>query len=378
MAYTARPLEERMTFIWHGLLTTQQSNIGGPRSKLIIKQNELFRANALGQYEVLLKAIGKDPAMMIYLNTVESTSAHPNENYARELMELYSMGEGNYTEEDVREAARAFTGWRITQPERRDPPPGLSDAERNEFINQAYAAVDQVLQVFPRQHDSGVKTVLGETGAWDGDQIVEIIMRQRATSTFMTRRLFSELAYRDPDEATIERLVEVWESSNHNVKEVVRAILVSDEFYSMRAYRSLVRCPIDFVVGAVRGLEIETDYMTYQQASQSLDQRLYEPPNVAGWPGGEHWLSSGSFFGRLNFLDAFLFQRNRPIAIPALTNLPTAEATVDEALRRLVDGDISPDSRESLYAYARTVTDPQERAAAVAYLVLASPEYQLV
>ena len=378
MSYSARPLEERMTFIWHGLLTTQQSNIGGPRSKMIINQNELFRANALGQYDVLLKAIGKDPAMMIYLNTVDSTAAHPNENYARELMELFSMGEGNYSEEDVREGARAFTGWRVSLPERRDPPPGLADPERNEFINQAYAAYQPTFQLFPRQHDSGTKTFLGETGPWDGDDIVAIIMKQPATAKFMTRRLFSELAYRNPDDATLDRLVQVWESSNHTVKDVVRAILVSDEFYSMRAYRSLVRCPIDFVVGAVRGLEIETDYMTYQQASQTLDQRLYEPPNVAGWPGGEFWLSSGSFFGRVNFLDAFLFQRNRPIAIPALANLPTAEAMVDEAVRRLVDDDISPESRESIYAYASTIPDAGERAAAVAYLVLASPEYQLV
>jgi uncharacterized protein (DUF1800 family) len=378
MSYSARPLEERMTFIWHGLLTTQQSNIGGPRSKLMIKQNELFRANAVGQYDVLLKAISKDPAMMIYLNTVDSSAAHPNENYARELMELFSMGEGNYTEDDVREGARAFTGWRVTLPERREPPPGLSDAERNEFINQAYANYEPEFQLVQRAHDSGVKTFLGETGNWDGDNVVEIIMKKPATGRFVTARLFSELAYRDPDEKTVGKLTEVWDASNHNVKEVVRAILTSDEFYSKRAYRALVRCPIDFVVGAVRALEIETDYMTYQQSSQGMDQRLYEPPNVAGWPGGELWLSSGNFFGRVNFLDAFLFPRNRPIAIPALAGATTAEAVVDAALMRLVDNDISPESRESLYAFARTVSNPQERAAAVAYLVLASPEYQLV
>jgi uncharacterized protein (DUF1800 family) len=229
-----------------------------------------------------------------------------------------------------------------------------------------------------RAHDSGVKTFLGETGAWDGDDIADIIMKQPATGRFITARLFSELAYRDPDEKTVGKLTEVWDASNHNVKEVVRAILTSDEFYSKRAYRALVRCPIDFVVGAVRALEIETDYMTYQQSSQGMDQRLYEPPNVAGWPGGELWLSSGNFFGRVNFLDAFLFPRNRPIAIPALAGATTAEAVVDAALMRLVDNDISPESRESLYAFARTVSNPQERAAAVAYLVLASPEYQLV
>ncbi len=377
LSYSARPLEERMTFIWHGLLTTQHSNIGGPRSKLMIRQNELFRANALGQYDVLLKAVGKDPAMMIYLNTADSSAAHPNENYSRELMELFAMGEGNYTEEDVREGARAFTGWRFTLPEQRFPPVGLSNAERNEFINQAYGSYEPEFLVLPNAHDNGVKTFLGETGNWDGDDVVDIIMRHPATARFITGRLFRDLAYRNPEGATVDRLVEVWDSSDYNVKEVVRAILVSDEFYSMRAYRAIVRSPIDFVVGAVRGLEIETDFMTYQQASQTLDQRLYEPPNVAGWPGGVAWLNGGSFFGRVNYLDAFLFPRNRPLAIPVLANQPTAEATVDEALRRLVDDDISPESRESLYTYARTVSDPEERAATVAYLVLASPEYQL-
>ncbi|MBK7328316.1 MAG: DUF1800 family protein [Dehalococcoidia bacterium] len=123
MSYSQKPLEERMTFIWHGLLTTQQSQIGFQRSKQMITQNELFRAHALGQYDVLLKAVSKDPAMMTYLNTVDSTKEHPNENYARELMELYSMGEGNYTENDVRESARAFTGWRLTPPTRCSRPP---------------------------------------------------------------------------------------------------------------------------------------------------------------------------------------------------------------------------------------------------------------
>ena len=135
MSYSQKPLEERMTFIWHGLLTTQQSQIGFQRSKQMITQNELFRAHALGQYDVLLKAVSKDPAMMTYLNTVDSTKEHPNENYARELMELYSMGEGNYTENDVRESARAFTGWRLTPPTKVQPPAGLS--EKNSRITSA-------------------------------------------------------------------------------------------------------------------------------------------------------------------------------------------------------------------------------------------------
>ncbi len=379
MSYSARPLEERMTYIWHGLLTSQQSQIGFQRSKFMITQNELFRANAVGQYDVLLQAVSKDPAMLYYLNTIESTKEHPNENYPRELMELFSMGEGNYTEDDVRESARAFTGWRLTPPTREQPPQGLSERERAEYLDQLWGNYEPAFIKQPRIQDSGAKTFLGETGNFDGEDIVRIILEQPATGRFITTRLFSDLAYRDPDDETVDALVKVWDTSNHSVKEVVRTILVSDEFYSLRAYRSLVRSPVEFMVGAVRALELETDWITIEQTASGMDQRLYDPPSVAGWPGGETWLSSGTFFGRVNFLDAFLYGRNgRPLAVPALMQQQSAEATVDEALRRLVDDDISSDARESIYAFARTLTNPQERAAAVAYLVLASPEYQLI
>lgn len=379
MSYTARPLEERMTYFWHGLLTSQTSQIGPQRAKWMVTQNEFFRANALGKYDVLLQAVSKDPAMLVYLNTVESTKDHPNENYPRELMELFSMGEGNYTETDVRESARAFTGWRLTPPKREQPPAGLSEAERDEYLNQMWATYEPQFVVDQRQHDNGTKTFLGRTGNFDGTNIISIILEQPATARFIVKRLFSNLAYREPDDKTVDRLVSVWDSSGHDTKEVVRAILTSDEFYSMRAYRSLVRSPIELIVGAVRGLELEWDFLQIEQSAQAMDQRLFEPPNVAGWPGGEVWLSSGTFFGRVNFLDTLFFRRaGGPMPIPAFANAVTAEATVDEALRRLVDDDVSSQARESLYAYARTVGNPRERAAAVAYLVLASPEFQLI
>ena len=378
MAYSARPLEERMTYIWHGLLTSQVSQVGIRAAKQMVRQNELFRAHALGRYGDLLQAVSKDPAMMLYLNTIESTKAHPNENYARELMELFSMGEGNYTEEDVRESARAFTGWRLTRAGRERPPEGLSERERDEWLNQMWAAWEPEFRLEPRLHDAGSKTFLGQTGNFGGEDIVRIIMEQAATGRFITRRLFSELAYRDPGDEVIDRLAEVWEATDHSVREVVKAILLSDEFWSMRAYRSLVRSPVEFAVGAVRALGIETDWRTIEQSAAGMDQRLFEPPGVAGWPGGEAWLSSGTFFGRVNFLDGFLFPRGRPIAIPVLEGQASVEDIVDTALKALVDDNIAEASREALYAHAETVPAGPGRAATVAYLVLASPEYQLI
>lgn len=378
MSYTARPLEERMAYIWHGLLTSQLSQIGPQRAKMMVAQNELFRSHALSRYDDLLQAVSKDPAMMTYLNTIESSKDHPNENYPRELMELFSMGEGNYTESDVRESARAFTGWRLTPPTREQPPEGLSEKERDEWLNQMWGSYEPSFRLAANQHDNGTKTFLGQTGNFDGVDIVRIIMEQPATGRYITQRLFNELAYRDPDPETLDWLEDVWKSSNHDVKAVVRAILVSDEFYSMQAYRSLVRSPIEFMVGAVRGLELESDFIQVEQTASGMDQRLFEPPNVAGWPGGEVWLSSGTFFGRVNFVDSFLRKGRAVVAIPALANLTSADEMVSAALSRLVDGNISDGSREAITAHAAGITNLQERAATVAYLVLCSPEYQLI
>lgn len=378
MAYTARPLEERMTYIWHGLLTSQLSQVGPQRAKWMVTQNELFRSHALARYDDLLQAVSKDPAMMTYLNTVESSKEHPNENYPRELMELFSMGEGNYTEDDVRESARAFTGWRLTSPAKERPPEGLSEKERDEWLNQMWASYEPQWRAAPAQHDNGSKTFLGKTGNWDGTDIVRIIMEQPATGRFITKRLFSEFAYRDPDEATLDRLLDVWNSSDHDAKAVVRAILVSDEFYSMRAYRSLVRSPIEFIVGAVRGLELEADFLQLEQTAAAMDQRLFEPPNVAGWPGGEVWLSSGTFFGRVNFADSFLRKANRPGPVPAIAGYTNASDLVNGALDLLVDGNVRDEARQAITDYAASITNLQDRAAAVAYLVLCSPEYQLI
>jgi uncharacterized protein (DUF1800 family) len=367
MAYTARPLEERMTLIWHGLLTSQVSKVGVPFSKLMLAQNELFRTNALGKYDSLVKAVSRDPAMLYYLDNIESTKAHPNENYARELMELFTLGEGHYTEQDIRESARSFTGWRVT------PPTRTGDNERD------IATWNPVFFVQPAQHDTGAKTFMGKTGNFNGDDIVDIIMEQPQAGRFLCTRLFTEFANYNPDKKTIDKLVAVWESSGHRVKDIVRAILVSDEFYSERSYRGFVRSPVELLVGAVRALQIETDFTPIAtQEFRTMDQTLFEPPNVAGWPGGSVWLSSSTFYARANFLDTFLFRRNRPIELPALAGAPTPQTMADVALKVLVDDNVAADARKSITEYAGTVTNPTERAAAVAYLVLASPEYQLI
>ncbi len=387
MVYTARPLEERMTYIWHGLLTSQLSKVGNQKAKLMVKQNELFRANALPKYDTLIKAVSRDPAMLMYLDAVDSTREHPNENYARELMELFTIGVGNYSEDDVRESARAFTGWRVSQPPRPNLGPNPTQQEKNEAQRKSAAEWDAQFQFAPRLHDTGTKTFMGKSGNFDGDDIIDIIMQQEATGRYITSRLFTEFANYNPEPRTVDRLAGVWESSGHEVKDVVREILVSDEFYSERSYRGFVRSPVELLVGAMRGLGLESDFRFLAggprrgnpaaNAFRGMDQVLFEPHNVAGWPGGSTWLSSSTFFARVNFADQLLFPNGRPAKVPALAAATTTEEMVSIALDRLVDGNTTQESRDALTSFAASIKTPEERAATVAYLVLSSPEYQL-
>ncbi|GIW13945.1 MAG: hypothetical protein KatS3mg062_1384 [Tepidiforma sp.] len=388
MAFTARPLEERMTLIWHGLLTSQVTTLGS-LAPLLLKQNELYRSLAVARYDDLLLATSKDPAMMYYLDTVRSSAAHPNENFARELLELFSMGEGSYTEEDVREAARAFTGWRVTPLPRPNVPEGATQRERQQALQEAVASWNPEWMLAPRLHDDGMKVFLGRRGNFGGEDIVAIVMEQEATARYITTRLFREFVYDDPAPESIDRLVDVWNRSGHSIREVVRAILAGDEFWSERAYRAKVRSPVELVVAAVRGLELgalpggavqagrrrTSDSLT--MLLDQMGQRLFEPPNVGGWPGGPAWLSSAALFARFNVAAEVTFPGGRPAAIPVLEAMGDAEAMVDEALLRLVDGDVPRESRDELVTHASAISDVRERAATVAYLVLCSPQFQL-
>ncbi|MGH2633992.1 MAG: DUF1800 domain-containing protein [Tepidiformaceae bacterium] len=374
MAYSTRPLEERMTLIWHGLLTSQLSKVGRRFSILLYNQNQLYRQNALPRWDDFVKAVSKDPGMMVYLDTIENSKAHANENYGREQMELFTMGVGNYTEDDVREAARAYTGYRITKPAPRADPKGPYLDYHPTFVLQA------------GQHDSGSKTFLGKTGNFDGDAIIDIIMGTPAAARFITTRLFTEFANVTPSGQTIDNLVAVWQQSGHQIKALVRAILVSDEFYSEASYRAIVRSPVNFVVGAVRGLELggagqsmTSTKLAPERHLTAMDQTLFEPPNVAGWPGGAYWLSSSTFFARLNFLDSLLGGTGKnALVIPAFAGLTATSDLVERALQIFLDGNVSDSTRQAIADHANTITDPQQRAAAVAYLTLATPEYQLV
>jgi uncharacterized protein (DUF1800 family) len=285
MIFTKRPLQEKMVLFWHGHFATAISKV--KEESYMLKQNQLFRRLALGNFEEFLLEVSKDAAMIIWLDNFTNKKGRPNENYARELMELFSMGVGNYTEMDVKESARAFTGWSIRR-------------FNGEFFFDS------------NQHDFGQKTFLGETGPLNGDDIVRIIAKQSATSRFITKKLFEFFAYPNPETAVIDRLANIYLSSNFSIKAVMREILNSDEFYSEQAINGLIKSPTELVIGAVRQLKAQTvDFTRDLLGTLNLQgQTLFNPPSVKGWDGGLDWINSSSILTRYNFANSLATNRN--------------------------------------------------------------------
>ena len=365
MINTKRPLQEKMTLFWHGILTSASAKVG--KGPYMYNQNQLFRKHALGHYGTLLKAVSKDPAMLVWLDSRRNKKSAPNENFARELMELFSMGIGHYTETDVRESARAFTGW------------GL---KRKEFFFRS------------NHHDFGFKTFLGESGDFDGDDIVDIIMKQPVAAEFISRKLFEYFAYDAPDPDTVARLADTFRSSKQSIKAVVREILTSTEFYSSRAYRTKIKSPVEMVASTVRTLGIETDGKVLLKPTNNMGQSLFNPPDVSGWPGGLTWINSSTIVHRLNFANQIATARRRnfrfdPYEIVAQLNITSVEGMVDYFISVLLDGNVPPQEREILVAYVRAMENipvslgkknhiADEKLRSLVYLVMASPDYQLV
>ncbi len=367
MLQTATPLRERVVLFWHGLLTSGLSKVGPERAALMVAQNAFFRANALGPYDVLLKGIVRDPAMMLWLDIHTSKKGSPNENCARELMELFTLGPGNYTERDIRESARAHTGYSLAP-------------RRGYFFD-------------PARHDGGSKTFLGQTGNFDADAIVDIVLAQDAAPAFFAERVFEEFTYRRPDPSVIEPIARVARDSGFDMRAVLRAVLTSEAFYAPEAYRAIVRSPVEFVIGSLRLAGLTMDGRVLVAACRSMGQTLFDPPNVAGWPGGRTWLGTSAWFARVNaagaLMNGFGAGRERFDGAPPETFVDPAARTsaeaVDAAALTLVDGVLDEASRATLRAFldeggpfaSLGESARQERLRGLVTLLLASPEYQL-
>lgn len=281
MLLTRQPLRERLALFWHGHFATALRKVAQP--VWLAQQIELFRTQGLGDFRELVRAVTYDRAMLRWLDLDGSHRRAPNENYARELMELFTLGHGNYTEHDVKEAARALTGWQI-------------DRERQEVVFR------------PNRHDPGLKTLFGATGPWGSDDVVAIITQQPACSRFIARKLFSFFVYDDPEPAVVERFAAVLETNGMHIRALVEALLRSPEFRSERAFHAKIKAPVDFVIGALKDLNVRTlpSNLNLAAAVRSMGQDILDPPSVKGWDDGPAWLSSGWFIARCNFIVALL------------------------------------------------------------------------
>jgi uncharacterized protein (DUF1800 family) len=359
MLSSPAPLQEKMTLYFHGHFTSRAT----PNFPWITyNQNALFRQYALGNLRELTHAVSKDAAMLIYLNGAQNVASHPNENYARELMELFTLGVDNYTEDDVRESARAWTGWRVNH-----------RADEVTFDDSL--------------HDNGEKTFLKRTGNFNGDDIVEIIFAQPQCARFFAASLLSWFVYNDPETALVDGVAALLRRHDFELAPVVGTLLGSNVFYSARAYRALVKSPVEFVVGTYKTLglpEVDDSAVT---ALLQMGQRLFFPPSVAGWPGGENWLTSGTMIARQNFLTRLLGSQTLA-ASSWLRGLPVVSKSASQTISQdILQGDVAPKSLFELEAYlsgsgsaalaSLSLENYDQRVSGAAYLAMATPAYQL-
>lgn len=305
MLVTPDPLRERMTLFWHNHFVSGMQKVLSPQ--LMYRQNVLLREHALGNFRELLHAVARDPAMLRYLDSAFNRKGRPNENFARELMELFTLGEGHYTEQDVKEVARAFTGWSLNQ-------------ETGEFVFRA------------AQHDDGPKTVLGRQGNFGGEEILDILLERPETAMLIAGKLWREFVSPQPAPAEVARIAQALRDSGYDIRAALRVLFNSDAFYAP-AYRGvLVKSPVDLVVGTLRQFEFEVpDQLPFVLAMGQFGQVLFAPPNVKGWPGGELWINATTLLRRKELLDT-LFQ-DRLAMGPARMDM-TASAASPAAARR--------------------------------------------
>ena len=391
MISTGRPLQEKMTLFWHTILCGGDAKIDHPETTEA--QIDMLRENALGNFRDLLVALSKDPGMIIYLDNRYSHKESINENYGRELLELFSMGVGNYTEEDVKVAARAFTGWTIA--------PGITS-------NLPYQRHPMEFIFDPEDHDDSEKEFLGQKGRFNGGDIVDIIARQPATARFIARHLYNFFVAdevqvpawqttppRDP--AAINVLADAYLQSNYDIRPVLRLLFNSNFFKDESVWYARVKSPVEVVVGTMRLVQ---DHLTPAPGIEGLvgeatnmGQMLMNPPSVEGWHGGKEWINSGALVNRVNFVA----DRVGDVSLPGVRSIvdrlsagsgPIAPSEfVDGCLELMGPVRVTDDTRQALIAHAelggplaRESEDDRnafaQRVAKMLQLIASSREYQ--
>jgi uncharacterized protein (DUF1800 family) len=299
-------------------------------------QNVLLRRHALGNFGALLHAIARDPAMVIYLDSASNRKGQPNENFAREVMELFTLGEGRYAERDVKEAARAFTGWSL-------------DRDSGEFVYRRL------------WHDTGEKTVLGQSGRFDGGAVIDILLARPETAELVAAKLWREFVSPRPDATQVKRWAERLRDARYELKPLMETVLASEAFWALSNRAALIKSPIDLVVGTLNTFEIRPDdFRPAAFAAAALGQNPFSPPNVKGWPGGEAWIDSATLLGRKQFLER-LFRGSDGMAQAAMAS------EVRARMRRMLERGMASYGFDAPQ-WSRSIGDAQ-----IERLVLAAP-----
>jgi len=287
MITQSHSLREKMVLFWHNHFVSELSVVKLPQR--MYHQNRLFRQFAFGNFKELTKKISIDPAMLIYLDNTKNRREDPNENFARELMELFTLGIGNYTENDIVEAARALTGWQV------DGLDAYFDEER---------------------FDSGSKTFMNQTGNFNHNDIVDIIFSRLEVSKFLSRKLCREFIYFDPDEDIVDLLANILRENNYELKPLLSVLFKSDLFYSQDIIGSKIKSPIEFLIPLIKQFNIDKpEYEFLRNTADDIGQSLFSPPNVAGWEGDKTWINTNTLPARHTFSDRIIGAKNSDIDI---------------------------------------------------------------
>ena len=402
MATTDSPLREKMCLFWHRVFATGATKL--IQARVVTSQIDMFREHGMGSFRDLLVQLSRDPAMLMWLDNQDNHKDSINENYGREILELFSMGVGNYTEDDIKECARAFTGWRVVNPDY------MSIKMRNNTA-RPYGYISWQFEYDDEDHDHGEKTLLGETGDFNGEDAVDIICKQQATAEFIARHLYHffvadelpvpqwpHMPPRDP--AAIEVMTKAYFESGYSIKEMLRATFTSDFFKSEASRFARIKSPAEMVVGTMRlagGLEIPSgDTYAAASACANMGQALMAPPSVEGWQGGSEWINTGTYVERVNFVGKTLNDPDRPgvraiidrIGRTAKGSALSPEKLVGACLEVLGPLDLLDSTHRNLVDYATKfgevsfsdeVLSPRADEAVVALiqLIVSTQEYQM-
>ena len=394
MITTQCPMEEKIALFWHGLFATGYSKLNQARSQL--NQIDLFRRRGLGSYRQLLVELSQDPAIIIWLDNNDNHKDAINENYGRELLELFSMGIGNYTEQDIKEGSRAFTGWTLGNAEY------MAVRAFKDSI-WPYSRIAWHFEYRDQDHDHGEKTFLGETGNFNGADIIDIIVRQEATARFICTRLFQFFAADEVGDgdgtAAINAMIQTYFDSGYEIRAVLGTLFNSDYFKSPQARYARVKGPVELIVGAMRlAGSYQTPTLGIEKITNQsffMGQGLLQPPTVEGWHEGSEWIDSGSLVERVNFVTKELSNVGRPgvrAIIDRIANAARGPLTPQELVERCLDlvGPIavSESTRSTLVEFARRQGDldlrghqpgdaAEQRVGDLLRLVASTREFQL-